>query len=77
MQTLAGHKIRQYRSGRCPKMSRRAFASMVGGQSASTVEGWEDAGKRPRDPRIVTQIADLGIAKAEDWYAPAPVHIEA
>ncbi|MFD1034129.1 hypothetical protein ACFQ15_05640 [Sphingomonas hankookensis] len=58
-------------------MSRAAFATMVGGRSASTVEGWEDAGKRPRDPSIVTRIADLEIARAEDWYAPAPAPVEA
>lgn len=64
MTTLAGQKIRRFREQR--NISRSAFGAWYGAPG-STVQGWEEDGKRAAAP-IVNQIAANGIAHHADWF---------
>ncbi|WP_448657960.1 class II 3-deoxy-7-phosphoheptulonate synthase [Sphingomonas sp. CJ99] len=68
MMTLAGSKIRRFREER--SLSRSAFGAWFG-TPGSTVQGWEEDGKRA-NPAVVNQIAANGIAHHQDWYLAAP-----
>jgi len=74
MTTLAGTKIRSFRKER--SLTRAAFGAWYD-TPGSTVQGWEDEGKRAASA-VVNQIAANGIAHHADWYvhvdesAPAP-----
>jgi hypothetical protein len=74
MTTLAGLKIRTFRESQNPRLTRDQFAERYGGSAvpkASTIEGWENEGKRPSDSSVVNAIALAGIASHADWYRPA------
>jgi 3-deoxy-7-phosphoheptulonate synthase len=62
--TLAGSKIRRFREER--GISRAAFGAWYGAPG-STVQGWEEDGKRAAAP-VVNQIAANGIAHHADWF---------
>ena len=64
MTTLAGSKIRRFREDRA--LSRAAFGVWYDAPG-STVQGWEEDGKRA-NPKIVNQIAANGIAGHADWF---------
>jgi len=64
MTTLAGSKIRRFREER--SLSRAAFGAWFG-TPGSTVQGWEEEGKRA-SAAIVNQIAANGIAHHQDWF---------
>ena len=64
MTTLAGIKIKRFREERT--LSRAAFGAWYGAPG-STVQGWEEDGKRAGS-QIVNQIAANGIATHADWY---------
>ncbi|MCW3838023.1 class II 3-deoxy-7-phosphoheptulonate synthase [Sphingomonas canadensis] len=64
MTTLAGTKIRRFREER--SLTRAAFGAWFGAQG-TTVQGWEENGKRA-SPTVVNQIAANGIAHHQDWY---------
>src|SRR6187549_2619306 len=64
MTTLAGSKIRKFREERT--LSRAAFGAWFG-TPGSTIQGWEDEGKRA-SAAVVNQIAAHGIAHHQDWY---------
>jgi 3-deoxy-7-phosphoheptulonate synthase len=64
MTTVAGAKIRQFRSER--GLSRAAFGAWYGAPG-STVQGWEENGKQA-NPRVVNQVAANGIAHHADWF---------
>ena len=64
MTTLAGIKIKRFREAR--GISRAAFGTWYGAPG-STVQGWEEDGKRAAAP-IVNQIAANGIAHHADWF---------
>jgi 3-deoxy-7-phosphoheptulonate synthase len=64
MTTLAGNKIRRFREER--SLSRAAFGAWYD-TPGSTVQGWEDEGKRA-NAQVVNQIAANGIAHHADWY---------
>jgi 3-deoxy-7-phosphoheptulonate synthase len=66
MTTLAGAKIRRFRDER--GLSRAAFGAWFGA-AGSTVQGWEEDGKRA-GPQIANQIAANGIAGHADWALP-------
>ncbi len=66
MTTLAGSKIRRFREDR--SLSRAAFGAWFG-TPGSTVQGWEEEGKRA-SASVVNQIAANGIAGHQDWYVP-------
>lgn len=70
MTTLAGRKIRRHREAHRPKMGRPSFGALYG-VSASTLQGWEEEGKRPDNPDIVNRMAKECIATHADWYRPA------
>jgi 3-deoxy-7-phosphoheptulonate synthase len=67
MTSLAGSKIRRFREER--SLSRAAFGAWFD-TPGSTVQGWEEDGKRA-SPGVVNQIAANGIAHHQDWYVPA------
>ena len=69
MTTLAGSKIRRFREER--SLSRAAFGAWFD-TPGSTVQGWEEEGKRA-NAAVVNQIAANGIAHHQDWY----VHVRA
>ena len=64
MTTLAGSKIRKFREER--SLTRAAFGAWYD-TPGSTVQGWEEEGKRASSV-IVNQIAANGIATHADWY---------
>lgn len=64
MTTLAGSKIRRFREDR--SLSRAAFGAWFD-TPGSTVQGWEEEGKRA-SPAVLNQIAANGIAHHQDWY---------
>ena len=64
MMTLAGSKIRRFREER--SLSRSAFGAWFD-TPGSTVQGWEEDGKRA-SAAVVNQIAANGIANHADWY---------
>lgn len=64
MTTLAGSKIRRFREERA--LTRAAFGAWFD-TPGSTVQGWEEDGKRA-NPKVVNQIAANGIAHHADWY---------
>ncbi|HSX55104.1 MAG TPA: 3-deoxy-7-phosphoheptulonate synthase, partial [Sphingomonas sp.] len=64
MTTLAGSKIRRFREER--SLSRAAFGAWFD-TPGSTVQGWEEDGKRA-SPAVLNQIAANGIAHHQDWY---------
>lgn len=66
MTTLAGIKIRKFREER--GLSRAAFGAWFGA-AGSTVQGWEEDGKRA-GAKIANQIAGNGIAHHADWAIP-------
>jgi 3-deoxy-7-phosphoheptulonate synthase len=66
MTTLAGTKIRRFREER--SLSRAAFGAWFD-TPGSTVQGWEEDGKRA-SPGVLNQIAANGIAHHQDWYVP-------
>ena len=69
MTTLAGRKIRRYRTDREQKLSR----AEIGAQfhvSFSTVQGWEEDGKVPR-AGTMARIVATGIVTHADWFTPA------
>ncbi|RYD97105.1 MAG: 3-deoxy-7-phosphoheptulonate synthase class II, partial [Sphingomonadales bacterium] len=68
MTTLAGTKIRRFREERA--LSRAAFGAWYD-TPGSTVQGWEEDGKRA-NAQVVNQIAANGIAHHADWYVSAP-----
>ncbi|WP_066794937.1 class II 3-deoxy-7-phosphoheptulonate synthase [Sphingomonas soli] len=68
MTTLAGIKIRRFREERA--LSRAAFGAWYD-TPGSTVQGWEEDGKRA-NAQVVNQIAANGIAHHADWYVSAP-----
>jgi 3-deoxy-7-phosphoheptulonate synthase len=63
MTTLAGNKIRKFREER--GLSRAAFGAWFGA-AGSTVQGWEEDGKRA-NAKVANQIAANGIAAHADW----------
>src|SRR3954462_7395038 len=67
MSTLAGTKIRRFREER--SLSRAAFGAWYD-TPGSTVQGWEEDGKRA-NAQVVNQIAANGIAHHADWYVAA------
>jgi hypothetical protein len=75
MTTLAGRKIREFREAQNPRITRDQFARAHCGLTAasrmSTVQGWEEEGKRPTDARIVNALARAGICTHAEWYMPA------
>ena len=62
--TLAGSKIRRFREER--SLTRAAFGAWYE-TAGSTVQGWEEDGKRA-SAKVVNQIAANGIAHHADWY---------
>ena len=64
MTTLAGSKIRRFREERA--LSRAAFGAWFD-TPGSTVQGWEEDGKRA-SAAVLNQIAANGIAHHQDWY---------
>jgi len=66
--TLAGTKIRRFREER--SLTRAAFGAWYD-TAGSTVQGWEEDGKRA-SAKVLNQIAANGIAHHADWYVPAP-----
>ena len=64
MTTLAGQKIRRFREER--GLTRAAFGAWYN-TPGSTVQGWEEDGKRA-NAQIVNLIAGNGIAHHADWY---------
>ena len=64
MTTLAGTKIKRFRESR--SLTRAAFGAWYDAPG-STVQGWEEDGKRASQP-VVNQIAANGIATHADWY---------
>jgi len=66
MTTLAGTKIRRFREDR--SLSRAAFGAWFD-TPGSTVQGWEEDGKRA-SAAVLNQIAANGIAHHQDWYVP-------
>ncbi|MBW4330806.1 3-deoxy-7-phosphoheptulonate synthase class II [Stakelama sp. CBK3Z-3] len=64
MTTLAGSKIRRFREERA--ITRAAFGAWFD-TPGSTVQGWEEHGKRA-SAKVVNQIAANGIAHHADWY---------
>ena len=64
MTTLAGSKIRRFREER--SLTRAAFGAWYD-TPGSTVQGWEEEGKRA-NAKVVNQIAANGIAHHADWY---------
>jgi 3-deoxy-7-phosphoheptulonate synthase len=64
MTTLAGTKIKRFRESRT--LTRAAFGAWYDAPG-STVQGWEEDGKRASQP-VVNQIAANGIATHADWY---------
>ena len=66
MTTLAGSKIRRFRDDR--GLSRAAFGAWFD-TPGSTVQGWEEDGKRA-NAAVVNRIAANGIAHHQDWYVP-------
>jgi 3-deoxy-7-phosphoheptulonate synthase len=64
MMTLAGSKIRRFREER--SLSRSAFGAWFD-TPGSTVQGWEEDGKRA-SAAVVNQIAANHIANHADWY---------
>lgn len=62
--TLAGTKIRKFREERA--LTRAAFGAWYD-TPGSTVQGWEEDGKRA-NAKVVNQIAANGIAHHADWY---------
>jgi len=62
--TLAGSKIRRFREDR--SLTRAAFGAWYE-TPGSTVQGWEENGKRA-SAKVVNQIAANGIAHHADWY---------
>jgi len=64
MTTLAGAKIRKFREER--SLTRAAFGAWYD-TPGSTVQGWEEEGKRASSV-IVNQIAANGIASHADWH---------
>ncbi|MCH4892615.1 MULTISPECIES: class II 3-deoxy-7-phosphoheptulonate synthase [unclassified Sphingomonas] len=69
MTTLAGIKIRRFREER--GISRAAFGAWYGAPG-STVQGWEEDGKRA-SAAAVNQIAANGIAHHADWFVTARI----
>ncbi|WP_066480908.1 MULTISPECIES: class II 3-deoxy-7-phosphoheptulonate synthase [unclassified Sphingomonas] len=69
MTTLAGIKIRRFREER--GISRAAFGAWYGAPG-STVQGWEEDGKRA-SAAAVNQIAGNGIAHHADWFVTARI----
>ena len=69
MTTLAGSKIRRYREAQTPRLTRTAFGERFGA-GHSTVQGWEEEGKIPRDAATLRRLALTGICSLEDWYRP-------
>lgn len=67
MKTLAGQKIRRFRADR--GLSRQEFGKWLGAPG-TTVQGWEEEGKRA-SPEATNQIAAIGIATHADWTLPA------
>ncbi len=65
--TLAGSKIRRFREER--SLTRAAFGAWYE-TAGSTVQGWEEDGKRA-SAKVLNQIATNGIAHHADWYVPA------
>lgn len=70
MTTLAGRKIRRYREAQTPKLSRQMFGDRFD-TPFSTVQGWEEGGKVPRDPGMMRRICASGIVEHADWFTPA------
>ncbi|GGO97688.1 class II 3-deoxy-7-phosphoheptulonate synthase [Stakelama pacifica] len=68
MTTLAGSKIRRFREER--SITRSAFGAWFD-TPGSTVQGWEEHGKRAA-AKVVNQIAANGIAHHADWYVELP-----
>ena len=68
MTTLAGAKIRRFREERA--LTRAGFGAWYD-TPGSTVQGWEEDGKRA-NAKVVNQIAANGIAHHADWFIPAP-----
>ncbi len=66
MTTLAGFKIRRFREERA--LTRAAFGAWYD-SPGSTVQGWEEHGKRA-SRTVVNQIAANGIAHHADWFVP-------
>lgn len=64
MTTMAGLKIKRFREER--GLTRAAFGAWYGAPG-STVQGWEEDGKRASGP-VVNQIAANAIAAHADWY---------
>lgn len=67
MTTLAGAKIKKFREDRT--LSRAAVGAWFD-TPGSTVQGWEENGKRA-NAKIANQIAAMGIAHHADWNVPA------
>ena len=67
MSTLAGSKIRRFREERA--LSRAAFGAWFN-TPGSTVQGWEEEGKRASSA-VANQIAANGIAHHADWHVSA------
>ena len=70
MTTLAGAKIKRHRLSFTPKLGRPRFA-LAHGVLPTTVQGWEEEGKRPESAAVVNRLAAQGIAQHADWYLPA------
>jgi 3-deoxy-7-phosphoheptulonate synthase len=68
MTTLAGTKIRRFREER--SLTRAAFGAWYD-TPGSTVQGWEEEGKRA-SAKTLNQIAANGIAHHADWYVTVP-----
>ncbi len=68
MTTLAGSKIRRHRYAQRPRMTRSSFGDRYGRVAPTTVQGWEEEGKRPASRETVNAIAAAGIASHEDWF---------
>jgi len=62
--TLAGTKIRRFREER--SLTRAAFGAWYD-TAGSTVQGWEEDGKRASS-KVLNQIAANGIAHHADWH---------
>ncbi|GGO94948.1 helix-turn-helix domain-containing protein [Stakelama pacifica] len=71
MMTLAGYKIRCFRTDRPRKLSRDELGRMIG-VPRSTITGWEIEGKRAK-PDLMNELARREICSHADWYEPAPV----
>lgn len=70
MQTLAAFKIAHYRADH--GLTLKQFGQRFGA-GEQTARGWEQLGKKPRDPVLIA-LWKAGIARPEDWFIAAPAH---